>query len=112
MSQDYQIDYWFEALDYALEAEGHFNSIPDDVKRKVAKSLAESAEMQGQAFGWDAIPNPENAEIAKMKKRYESKIKELEEKELNYRKSVAQRRGVELHQVYMDRDGSVMISTR
>lgn len=112
MTDDYKTDYWLEALDCALEDVGYFDTIPNEAKIKIAISLVISAEMQSQAFGCDAIPSRANSETDELKKKYEKQIKELEERELNYRKSVATRRHVDLHQVYMDRDGVVMISPR
>ncbi len=110
MSTDYKLEYWLEALNSALDCEGYFEAIPDEAKIKIAKSLCISQEMQGMAFGYDAIPSRANSELDELKVKYEKQIKELEERELCYRKSVATRRRVELNRVYLHRDGSVMIS--
>lgn len=69
-------------------------------------------ENYGLATGNDFIPDPRESEIKQLKLAHKKEIESLESQIFNYRKSVATRRGVDINQVYMDDDGSVMISPR
>jgi hypothetical protein len=106
--QDYKLNYWIEALQISLEESGVFGILSDEVLRNVAKDMIHASEMQSQAFGWDQIPSPAKAEKSETEKRLENRIKELENEILCYRKSVAQRRGVPLEDVYLDYGGDVI----
>lgn len=109
---DYNFDYWHEALSASLEDKGLLIAVTSEQLKDMAKDLMNAYENIGMAFGHDCIPDPKIAEIAGIKKNYEAKIKELEQREYNYRKSVATRRNVNIEAVYMDRDGSVMIDQK
>lgn len=105
---DYKLDYWEEAVSNSLEENGLLNLMPKEAINKIAKDMVNAAECQSMAFGWDAIPSPAKAEKSSEAKRYEARIKELENEILCYRKSVASRRGVPLEQVHVDQHGDVI----
>lgn len=109
---DYKMDYWKEAVSDSLEEQGLLHELPEGAIAQIAKDMINAVECQAMAFGWDCIPNPAIKEKSDEVKRYETKIKELERQIVSYRQSVATRRGVELHQVFMDDYGTVLISPR
>lgn len=106
---DYKLNYWIESVACSLEEQGV--SLPQETIKAIAKDMINSAECEGMAFGHDAIPDPLNAEIEQLKKGYESRIKELEARDLVFRESVAVRRGVKVENVYIQ-NGSVMYDKR
>lgn len=112
MKTDSNFDYWHEALSTSLEDKGLYEAVTVDQMKEIARDLVNAYENIGMAFGHDAIHNPAIAEKAAIAKKYEAIIKELEDREYNYRKSVATRRNVPIEAVYMDRDGAVMIDPK
>lgn len=103
-------DYWLEALYYALDFADA--SLSDDQARKVAHSLAGSAENESMAYA----PTPsardiENSEIARIRAAHAKEIENLEKQLAIYRGSVARRHGVREGAVYTD-GHNVMIAPR
>lgn len=103
---DYKLDYWKEAVGSSLE-ENELRAT-DAVIESIAKDMINAAECQSQAFGYDCIPNPANAEKSSQVKNLEARIKELEQEIQCYRQSVATRRGVPIEQVHIDHTGTVI----
>jgi hypothetical protein len=102
---NYRLNYWIESVSCSLEENDI--TVSAETLEKIAKDMMNSAECQGQAFGHDAIPNPRNSEMEELKRKYEARIKELEARDLVFRESVANRRGVRSENVYIEH-GSVM----
>ena len=99
-----KVDYWIEALEFALEDVDRTGAFSTDEIRTLAESLEGSAEQQGMAFGYDAIPNPLIAEIEKLKAAHELEIEQLEKRDYIFRKNVADRHGpyVSVNDVHID----------
>lgn len=74
--------------------------------------VVNASENYGLATGRDCIPNPKNSEIEALKALHKKEIERLENRDLQYRQSVAKRHGVDANQVYLDEYGSVMVRPR
>lgn len=98
--RDYKLDYWLESVSSAFD-EYNIPHLSTEAMKRFAEDMQNASEMQGQAFGYDAIPNPAKAEKDAEIKRYESRIKELENEIQVYKQSVANRRGVRVENVYI-----------
>ena len=101
------MDYWFECISEAFNEHGivatkeQIQSVADDVK--VAN------ENHGTACGYDAIPNPRDAEIDKLKQQLKKMEANRDQAELDFKKNVAMRRGCQVQDVSLDGDGHVTI---
>lgn len=93
-------EYWEYSLSEALEAVGV--KLTDEQLTAVAADLCISAEQTSMCFGSDHPQGQRNTELEELKKRYEKQIKELEDRDWIFRKSVAERRGVTPHDVYIE----------
>lgn len=100
------MNYWEEVIsEGACEA----NLVITESQIKMIASHAESAhENYGLATGSECIPNPMESEIEQLKKSHAKDKAEWESRDLNYRKSVATRRGVDVNNVYQNEHGEVM----
>jgi len=107
--KNYKLDYWIESVSCSLDE--HNIKVPAETIEAIAKDMLNASECQGMAFGYEAIPNPKNAEIEEIKRKYEARIKELEARDYIFRQSVANRRGVKPENVYIE-NGSVMYDLR
>lgn len=96
---DSTLSYWIEALECALDECGAWGVLNSEQMQQVARSLVMSAEMQGQAFGHECIPNPLQAEIDSLKKRHASELALSESREERFRGELARRIGVEPRRV-------------
>ncbi len=103
------MDYWNECIEAAFSDAG-IEATPEQIDQ-VAGDVEGAHENYGMAFGHDAIPNPMNAELERLRKHKDAEIADLKEQIGTYRRSVARRRGVSESSVYLEHD-SVMISTR
>lgn len=99
--RDYKLNYWIEAVSCAFD-EYNIPHLPTEAMKRFAEDMQNASEMQGQAFGLDAIPNPKNSEIEELKKKHEKEKKEWEQREMIYKQSVANRRGVNVQNVYIE----------
>lgn len=100
------MDYWTETIKEAFEDAGI--SATKEQLETVAGWAEGAHENYGMAHGYDAIPNPANSEIDRIKKIHEAEIAELQRQINCYRDSVAFRRGVKREDVYLDVSGSVI----
>ena len=99
------MDYWRECVAESFEDAGLVAT--DDQIDTVTSWVEGAHENYGLATGSDFIPDPRDSEIEKLKKVHAEEISDWERRDLNYRKSVAARYGIEVCDVYQDRDGSV-----
>ncbi len=105
--KDALLEYWIEALDYALDNAGVFDVVDKTQRERIAKSLITSAENVSMAMGYDAIPSAKTyyeEDVSNMKRNYERQIKDLEESNNAFRKNIGQRCGVESHRVFAKDD--------
>lgn len=102
-------DYWLEALEIALDDEGLLDAIPKKARENIAGSLEISHENYGMAHGHDAIPNPRDADIERLKAAHKREIEEFEALDAAYRKGIGRLKNVDPRRIYVDR-GEVMIS--
>lgn len=100
------MDYWAETIAEAFEDAGI--TATEDQIQTVAGWAEGAHENYGMAHGYDAIPNHESTEIARLKKAHENELEEMRQQVDCYRKSVAVRRGVKMEDVYLDNQGHVM----
>ena len=110
--KDALLEYWIEALDYALDDAGVFDVVDKTQRERIAKSLITSAENVSMAMGYDAIPSRKTyyeEDVAGMKREFARQIKDLEAANNAFRKNIGERCGVESHRV-VAQDGYVEIS--
>lgn len=100
MAANYKFNYWLESVSSAFD-EYNIPHLPDEAMKRFAEDMQNASEMQGQAFGYDAIPNPRNAEHDAKVRSLEVRIKELEGQVSIFKQSVADRRGVRAENVYI-----------
>lgn len=79
--RDPHTEYWRESLDIALDEIGALDKLTDEEKDSIAGALCNSAENRSTAFGWSAIPNPENTEISRLKRALAEAEKDAEKRE-------------------------------
>ena len=101
------MDYWKECIEEAFEDAG-IDATQDQIV-SVASFVDGAHENYGMSMGHDCIPNPLEAEICKLKEDFEKERNGLERLNTVYRQSVATRRRVDLHNVYIDGD-TVMVN--
>lgn len=101
--RNYKLDYWLESVSSAFD-EYNIPHLPTETMMRFAEDMQNASEMQGQAFGHDAIPSRRNVEQDETVKALQAKIKELESQIMVYKQSVADRRGVRVENVYLDHD--------
>lgn len=86
-----RFEYWRESLSCILEEHGV--ELPLETVNAIAKDLVISAEMEGEAMGWHAIPNPLCSEVDKLRRQLADDRKTAEERQLVYAKHIAERFG-------------------
>ncbi len=91
--------YWQEALEIALDEVGAFHLLTKEQIESVAESIATSAENRGTACGYDAIPNPMEAEMSSANQHHKRELAEMQNRLDCMRKNIAQRIGVDPHRV-------------
>lgn len=98
------MNYWEEAFIAALEEADV--AIPSNDKLKLAVDVISSAhENYGMAYGHDCIPNPENTEIAGLKRQIKVLEAKVQTERDNFVKNICMRRNVEPHQVHLTGNG-------
>ena len=101
------MDYWEECIRESFDEAG-IEATKEQIDTVV--SWVDGAhENYGMAFGHDAIPNPMESEVDKLKKRLAKQQEEYEAREFIFKNSVARRRNIDVSRVYLEGD-SVMIS--
>ena len=105
---DYRLNYWIESVESSFEENGIIGTHKDIIE-KIAKDMMISSECQSMAF-YTPEPPKEDPRITELKKKYESRIAELEHRDQIFRESVAARRRVLPEDVYI-KDDSVMYDT-
>lgn len=104
------MNYWQECISEALDEAGIEAS--QEQIQTIAKIVSGAHENYGMAFGHDCIPNPVLAEVETLKKKIK-KIEEGHEKQIfGIRKGVAERRGIDVSNVYVDDNGNVTYDRR
>ena len=71
MIKDDILDYWIESVSAALDEIDGISPFTDQNIKDLAENMMISAEQEGMAFGYDAIPNPQQTMIEHLKE-YES----------------------------------------
>ena len=99
------MDYWNECVSEAFEDAGI--TATDEQINTVAGWIEGAHDNYGMAFGHDAIPNPKDAEVERLKLTIKE-LKQQHEQQLNgVRKGVARRRNVDIGNVYINDSGNV-----
>lgn len=104
------MNYWKEALEYALDAAGAFGKLTDAEITETAKGLETSAEMEGEATGRINIPHPLNAEIANIKRSHAADVAVLERREDIFKGNIAKRLNVNPRHIGVDPNGDITYS--
>lgn len=68
---DTKLEYWIESVSAALDEIDGISPFTDQNIRDLAESMIISAEQEGMAFGYDAIPDPQTTMIEQLKELYE-----------------------------------------
>ena len=104
------MNYWKECIEEALEDAGIETT--DEQIYTVTRWVVGAHENYGMAHGYHAIPNPRDTEIESLEKKIK-KIEDSHQRQLyGIREGVAKRRGVEVHDVWIESDGSVKYDRR
>ena len=99
------MDYWKECIEIAFEEAGI--TATDEQIDQVAGSVEGGHENYGMARGYDAIPNPRDSEVERLKNKIK-KMEEAHERQLSgVIAGVARRRNIHPSQVYIEDDGRV-----
>jgi len=101
------VDYWYECISEAFNEAG-IVATKEQIKA-VADDVKVAHENYGMAYGHDAIPNPRDADILRLKQQLREMEAKRDEAELDFRKNVAMRRGCQVQDVSLDGDGHVTI---
>jgi hypothetical protein len=102
-------DYWRETIEYALEEAGFEGSMTTEQLNAVADAVRISHENYGMFDGSDAIRAPAiPRECQNQIDSLKREIARLEGEILCYRKSVAERRRVDVSDVHLDQYGTVI----
>jgi len=99
------MNYWRECVEEALSEAG-LQASTEQVN--IITDIVEGAhDNYSQATGQDCIPNPMIRDIEQLKEKHKREIYDLETQIVCYRRSVAERRQVDLDEVRLE-DGKVM----
>ncbi len=101
------MDYWKECIESAFDDAGIIAT--DEQIEDVAGSVEGGHDNYGMAHGHDAIPNPRDADIDKLKVRIKEVESERDEVALDFRKNVAMRRNCDVTDVTLEGDGHATI---
>lgn len=99
-----KLEYWIETVKSSFDENGICATF--DIIEKVATDMLNSSECQSMAFPTPDSPK-ESSQVTALKKKHAEDIKEYERRESIFIKSVANRRGVDASDVYIEGD-SVM----
>ena len=111
MIKDNILDYWIESVSAALDEIDGISPFTDQNIKDLAENMMISAEQEGMAFGYDAIPNPQQTMIEHLKELHELRDKEYERNERIYQQSIADTHKLSINDVYIE-NGKVRFLTR
>jgi hypothetical protein len=103
MATDYKLDYWEETLGQALCEIGAYNKLTSEERKELAQAIASAAEVQGEYFGTNNIPDPRDTEIENLKARHKEELAEMEADSDVFRRTLASNIGVEARRLYNHR---------
>ena len=95
-----KLEYWIESVESIMEEIGYTN-IPIEDITTIAESMMITAEQESMAFGYDAIPNPLQTEIDKLRNNMDHEQVECERRELIYLRSIAKRNNVHVDDIFI-----------
>jgi glycine/D-amino acid oxidase-like deaminating enzyme len=102
MTEDYILEYWIESVSTSLEEMDKLDLFtPDDIKL-MAEAMIISADQEGMAFGYDAIPNPQLTAIEFLEELYESRNKVWERNEAAFIREIANVRNISTNGIYVE----------
>jgi len=104
------MDYWAECVNEAFEDAGI--TATKEQTDTVISWVEGAHENYGMSHGHDCIPDPRDTELDNLKAAHKKEVERLENRELCYQKSVAQRRNVPVGDVYLDDYGTVRYDRR
>lgn len=104
------VEYWLEALEYAMDALGVLGALTDEQRREVARSLCISAENQSLAFynppASDRIASVEREKAAALAQERAENERVL----ANVRAVLARQMGVRTSDLSIGHDGRVFLN--
>lgn len=86
---NHKLEYWIESVSVALDEIDGISPFTDQNIKDLAEDMLISAEQEGMAFGYDAIPNPLTTEITKIKEENAREIDDWKRRDRIYRQSIA-----------------------
>ena len=101
------MDYWRECIEIAFEEAGIIAT--DEQIEDVAGSVEGGHDNYGMAHGYDAIPNPRDADVDRLNQRIKELEAERDKSDMNFRKNVAMRRHCDVSDVHLEEDGHATI---
>lgn len=104
------MDYWRECIESSFEEAGITAS--EEQVEAVAGDVQVAHENYGMAHGYDAIPNPRDADIDRLKARIRDLERERDQVEMNFRQNVARRHRCDLTQVELGENGDATVHPR
>ena len=104
------MDYWKECIKEALE-DAELEATDEQVDC-ITGWVEGAHENYGMAHGYDVISNPRDTEIEALKKQIEEMDESYQRQLYGIRKGVAQRINVDVHDVWIESDGSVKYDIR
>ena len=99
---NYKLEYWIESVESIMEEMNY--DIPIEDITTMAESMIITAEQESLAFGYDAIPNPLQTEIDKLRNDMDHEQVYWERRELIYLRSIAKRNNVHVDDVFIAND--------
>lgn len=88
-----KLEYWIEAVEFALEDIGKVNILSREDLKIFAQSIVTSADQESMAYGSCVADNPLINEIEKLNEKHKIEMDKMEKRELIFRKNVADRHG-------------------
>ena len=100
-------DYWIECIESSFEEAGIIAT--KEQIQIVADDVEMSHECYGMYHGYDAIPNPSEEEISKLKALIEKTEKERDDMEYKFKQNIAKRRKCDVTDIEIGENGSAFI---
>lgn len=102
MMADDKLEYWIESVSSSLEEVDKLDLFtPDDIKL-MAESMIISAEQEGMASGYDAIPNPQATTIEHLKEIHELREQARDRIERTLTQEIANIRKIRNNGIYVE----------
>lgn len=103
------MNYWLESLECSMDDHGVLDSIPKEIREKIARDIELSAQMESQYTGRDIIANPMESEVRELKRLLQEQKNKTEKIESDFIKNVARRWNVDETRVHLEGDGDVTV---